>query len=288
MISEFPAAHATGGPWAVRRRAGPPLVWSAVLAFAGMAETGALALALARHGEVPCTLGARAACAALLAAHGAGPLGVPLPLWGMAAYALAFVLALTALTSGLRAAVPARAALGVLVSAMALASAALMLRMVRLGALCPWCIASAAIAMALAAITLRAGLARHTRGRTLAAGAGLAALWLAALVAAPASGADRPAADAGYARRLAEHLSASGARFYGLWWCSGCREQKERFGDAASALPYVECSVEPVPEGVREFPTWEIAGERLVGVQSLATLAARSGFVAPGTATAAR
>ncbi|MEQ1833469.1 MAG: vitamin K epoxide reductase family protein [Candidatus Eisenbacteria bacterium] len=283
MIAEFPAAHATGGPWPARHAARSPLVWAAVLALAGMAETATLAIGLTRYGSVPCTRIARSVCTALFAAHGTGPLGVPLPLWGMTAYALAFVLALASLTSVRP---PVRVALGALTTAMALASAALMLRMVKLGALCPWCMASAALSFALAALALRQSAG--TRRLALAAGGALGAVWLVALVVAPLDGTRVRPEDAGYARQLAEHLRASGARFYGLWWCSGCRDQKARFGDAASALPYVECSVEPVPDGVREFPTWEIAGERLVGVQSFATLAARSRFVAPSAATAAR
>jgi hypothetical protein len=77
--------------------------------------------------------------------------------------------------------------------------------------------------------------------------------------------------------RIAKHLTASGAHFYGVWWCEGCREQKERFGAAAIELPYVECSGGG-PAGVEVFPTWEIAGRRLTGVLSPDSLASLSGY----------
>jgi hypothetical protein len=49
------------------------------------------------------------------------------------------------------------------------------------------------------------------------------------------------------ARALAAHLSRSGARMFGAFWCSHCAEQKEAFG-AGAGLPYTEC----FPEGYRQ------------------------------------
>jgi hypothetical protein len=94
------------------------------------------------------------------------------------------------------------------------------------------------------------------------------------------TGGHRPVPPAGEPRALdaiARHLAASGARFYGVWWCERCREQKELFGAAALELPYVECSRRS-PEGVDEYPTWEIAGRRIPGVLSPDSLAKLSGF----------
>jgi len=44
-----------------------------------------------------------------------------------------------------------------------------------------------------------------------------------------------------YATGLAKHLSASGAKFYGAYWCPHCADQKAMFGQAAALLPYIEC-----------------------------------------------
>ena len=86
---------------------------------------------------------------------------------------------------------------------------------------------------------------------------------------------------------LAQHLTDTGAIFYGAWWCPHCQDQKQLFGkEAAKNIPYTECST---PEGqgqtsvcqeaeITGYPTWEINGERLSGTQSLETLAQLSGY----------
>ncbi len=93
-----------------------------------------------------------------------------------------------------------------------------------------------------------------------------------------------------YATGLAKHLSASGAKFYGAYWCPHCADQKAMFGPAAALPPYIECDPRsPVgrPQvcaaaGVRAYPTWEIKGQRYEGVLSLDELAGLSGY-APAT-----
>jgi hypothetical protein len=40
---------------------------------------------------------------------------------------------------------------------------------------------------------------------------------------------------------LAQCIADSGTKFYGAFWCSHCKEQKENFGDSVDLLPYVEC-----------------------------------------------
>lgn len=88
-------------------------------------------------------------------------------------------------------------------------------------------------------------------------------------------------------RALAEHLTETGAKFYGASWCPHCDEQKELFGASAHRLPYVECS--PAGRrgpraticnlmGIESYPTWIINGRRLVGRLSLSELAQYSGF----------
>jgi uncharacterized membrane protein len=86
---------------------------------------------------------------------------------------------------------------------------------------------------------------------------------------------------------LARHLNTIGAKEYTAWWCPHCHIQKALFGkDAYTQLPIVECD----PQGknaqvkmcdeakVEGFPTWDIKGKRLVGEQTLKTLAKVSGY----------
>ncbi|HWP58858.1 MAG TPA: vitamin K epoxide reductase family protein [Candidatus Acidoferrales bacterium] len=88
-------------------------------------------------------------------------------------------------------------------------------------------------------------------------------------------------------RALAEHLTGTGAKFYGASWCPHCQEQKELFGASAKRLPYIECS----PGGrrgpqarqcqtarIETYPTWIIQGLRHEGVLSLKQLSDLSGF----------
>ena len=82
-------------------------------------------------------------------------------------------------------------------------------------------------------------------------------------------------------------LKASGATFYGAYWCKYCGGQRSLFGaEAAAALPYVECDSEGYgadngackAASVRAFPTWQIGGEFYGGMRSLEELGKLSGF----------
>ena len=85
---------------------------------------------------------------------------------------------------------------------------------------------------------------------------------------------------------LANHLTEIGAQMFGAYWCPHCQEQKKKFGDAFSAVDYVEC--DPGGENPRTqlcldndieaFPTWIINDEHHLGVHSLAELAELSGY----------
>ncbi|MEM7066838.1 MAG: vitamin K epoxide reductase family protein [Cyanobacteria bacterium P01_B01_bin.77] len=90
---------------------------------------------------------------------------------------------------------------------------------------------------------------------------------------------------------LAKHLKEVDAKMYGAYWCPHCFDQKQLFGqEAKKYMPYIECAddgansqtalCQSVPE-VTGFPTWEVNGEFLPGTQSLATLAAASGYQGP-------
>ncbi len=89
-----------------------------------------------------------------------------------------------------------------------------------------------------------------------------------------------------YEARLADHLTATGAKMYGAYWCPHCGAQKEYFSGVADRLPYVECDAQGFnaqPDlcaqmGIEVYPTWIINGEYYTGVQPLGELAALSGF----------
>lgn len=84
---------------------------------------------------------------------------------------------------------------------------------------------------------------------------------------------------------FAQCIKDSGATFYGTFWCPHCNDQKEMFGDAASQLPYVECSTPdgrgqlPVcqEQNIQGYPTWEFAdGSRETGALTLEQLSERT------------
>jgi glutaredoxin len=98
---------------------------------------------------------------------------------------------------------------------------------------------------------------------------------------------EAPAAEDPSARALAQHLSETGAKFYGAFWCPHCQDQKAIFGRSATRLPYIECS--PQGQGARQadaciqaniqsYPTWIINGQRHEEVLGLKQLSDLSGF----------
>lgn len=85
---------------------------------------------------------------------------------------------------------------------------------------------------------------------------------------------------------FAKCLDEKGMKFYGAYWCSWCKKQKELFADAAQYLPYIECidpetdqiSAECTEAGIQGFPTWEFPnGEKSSGYKSLEELSEASG-----------
>jgi len=102
---------------------------------------------------------------------------------------------------------------------------------------------------------------------------------------------------AGYARQkaglpeydtaaLAHHLTDTGVKVYGTFWCSACKAQKELFGEAWQYAPYVECSdtngeqLEVCKaEKIEGYPTWVFPdGTRHAGMLSLEELAEAGNF----------
>ena len=214
---------------------------------------------------------------------------VPTALWGAVVYAAIGGLALAGLTADRWLWAFLLAVGGVSFSAYLTWIAATEIR-----AMCGWCLASGATAVALL-VALYLRRPAPAPGRTKLRGRQLAGYTALVAVATVVGGAfvyagSPSSAEAMYRDALARHLTQQGAVMYGAFWCSACAEQKARFGGAARLIPYVECDAKGAgarPDlcsqvGVRKFPTWVIGGEKLEGVQTLEQLAASSKFAKPG------
>ena len=86
---------------------------------------------------------------------------------------------------------------------------------------------------------------------------------------------------------LAKHLTATGAKKYGAYWCPHCYEQKQLFGqEAFDEVTYIECAEDgkdPQPQvcraaGIQSFPTWEIDGKFYPGIKTPDELAELSNY----------
>lgn len=89
---------------------------------------------------------------------------------------------------------------------------------------------------------------------------------------------------------FAQCIKASGATFYGAFWCPHCQNEKKLFGDAEQSLPYVECST---PDGrnqlqvckdasIQSYPTWIFKdGSRLTGEVPFDQLTQKTGCALP-------
>jgi uncharacterized membrane protein len=91
---------------------------------------------------------------------------------------------------------------------------------------------------------------------------------------------------------LAEHLKKVDAKMYGAYWCPHCHDQKQLFGQQASAkIPYIECdsngpNAQPdvcKAAGIKGYPTWQIKDKSLNGAQALTELAKVSAYSGPQT-----
>ena len=154
-----------------------------------------------------------------------------------------------------------------------------------IGALCSWCVASAAIAAALFA--LAASRTPWGAARFFGAAAALVLVFAASYsVHSPAPGENAPSGATFYQASLAKYLSERGATMYGSHRCAHCQKQKELFGGAFGRIAYVECSrsgPDPDPDlcaakNIRSYPTWEIGGEFHEGVRTLEQLGRISGY----------
>ncbi len=157
-------------------------------------------------------------------------------------------------------------------------------------ALCSWCVASAAITVA---VFLLAASRKEMQGggaviKSLGGAAAVFVLVFAASYSVHSPDPEDTAQQAAsfYQVSLARYLSESGATMYGSYTCSHCERQKELFGNAFGHIPYVECSrrgPDPDPalcaaKKIRSYPTWEIGGKFYEGIKTLEQLGRISGY----------
>lgn len=144
-------------------------------------------------------------------------LGLPTAAWGVALYALIAGLALAGL--------PPRRwvwAYALAVAGVAFSAYLTWISLFELGAVCPYCLADAAIAAALLGWLLArrpvpTGRRAPTRpGRVI--GIGVAAAVITVVFGMGVFVAGSPAGASAYQESLARHLTASGAIFYGAYW----------------------------------------------------------------------
>ncbi len=279
----------------------------AILATIGLIDTGSITLKRwGLLGSLTCPGGADG-CDKVLGSAWGSLFGQPLSLFGALAYGALLVLALLPLV--LRGEARSRLAplgqwgLLLISTGMAVFSLVLMGVMVlKIQAFCFFCVLSACLSLALFVLSLIGG-EWPDRGK-LVFRVVLVALVVSLGGLGWAAAVDRPADQGGgrgvplpvtttsstEAVALAKHLTASGAVMYSAWWCPHCNDQKQLFGQEASAqLKVIECA----PDGrnsqkalcdtkkIEGFPTWEINGQLDSGVKSLAELARLSAYSGP-------
>lgn len=268
----------TGGGKEIRR---VPNLWLAVLAGLGLLLSAYLVVARASHAPLYCPLGS--GCEVVQSSRFGAVFGIPVAVLGALYYGTLLVLAVRPMDPAGR----WRFALPVTFAGAAASVVFTGVQQVTIRATCSLCLASAALTFVILILLLLRRPA--TRGLQPWAWSGVAAVVAAIfLLAGYAASAPKSAAET-YTEGLARHLGATGAKFYGAYWCPHCADQKAMFGRAAELLAYIECDPRsPIGQTavceehqIRAFPTWEIAGQRLEGVLSLQDLARLSGYSPP-------
>jgi hypothetical protein len=86
---------------------------------------------------------------------------------------------------------------------------------------------------------------------------------------------------------LAKYLKDNGVVKYSAYWCPNCLNQAELFGKQAyKELNVVECARDGkksqtqlcIDKNIQGFPSWEINGKIIIGVQTLKELSNLSGY----------
>jgi uncharacterized membrane protein len=258
------------------------------LALVGMALSAYLTFSAWQGKQVAfCAVGG--GCDVVLSSRWSTLFGIPTSLWGFLTYAMLATVAWNKRADSQWKFAWVISLFG-LVYSVYLTSVSLFV----LQAACPYCLTSLTL-MTVIFITVTcqrpANLPRFAWGPWLAKSLGVAVVAVLALHLYYAGvWGDAPQPEDPWVRGLAEHLTDTGAKFYGSYYCPHCAEQKEMFGGSVKRLPYVECSpggpsapqaAECNAKNIQGYPTWIINGERLVGTQSLETLAQASKYNPP-------
>ena len=86
---------------------------------------------------------------------------------------------------------------------------------------------------------------------------------------------------------LAKYLKDKGVVKYSAYWCPNCLNQSELFGKQAyKELNVVECARDGknsqmqlcIDKKIEGFPSWEINGKIIIGVQTLKELSELTGY----------
>ena len=86
---------------------------------------------------------------------------------------------------------------------------------------------------------------------------------------------------------FAKYLSENGVVKYSAYWCPNCLNQAELFGKQAyKELNVVECARDGknsqtqlcINKNIEGFPSWEINGQIIIGVQTLKELSKLTGY----------
>lgn len=255
------------------------------LALVGVALSAYLTFS-AWHGEQVAFCAVGGGCDVVLGSRWSTLFGMPTSLWGFLAYAALATVAWNPRADSQWKFAWVISLFGLLYSVY-LTSVSLFV----LQATCPYCLTSLTLMTVIfITVTLQrpANLPRFTWGPWLAktVGTGIIMVLAVHLYYAGFWG-NAPQPEDPWIRGLAEHLTDTGARFYGSYYCPHCAEQKEMFGGSVKRLPYVECSpggpsapqaAECTAKNIQGYPTWIINGQRYVGTQSLEALAEASKY----------
>ncbi len=230
----------------------------------------------------PAFCGEGSGCDLVQSSRWATFLGIPTAAWGLFTY-----LTMAALTWRARTKPGSRTPLiFVAVGGFGISAYLTVISIVKIEATCAYCLASFGIITAIMILTLvqrPPGWAASLKEASV-----IAVLLIGGLhlhysgVFDEAAGPEDPQLQA-----LAIHLTETGAKFYGAYWCPRCQEQKALFKASADRLPYVECSsggrgspltAPCVTHNIRSYPTWIIDDNRYTGLQTPRTLAGAAGF----------
>ena len=195
----------------------PSRDWRVIaVAGAGVLVAGYLGVTKLLGGSAAfCTAGS--GCDVVQASRYAVLLGVPTALWGVVAYVAVGALSAAGLTR-------ARwlAAFAIAAGAVGFSAYLTWLEVFVIRALCGYCLASAALAVALLVVLLwnppAAGGRRSGVGPARLVTLGGAAALATIVVGAGIFAASSESASAGYQEALARHLAATGAVMYGAFW----------------------------------------------------------------------